>query len=371
MTNPNELGQTDEQNTLPKFSPEELQHFSQIAEVNFPEEIQVFEYNNKPLIGDVRTKFVNIDGVHIEMPDHYFTFNSDGTRPNDILFVYTPGEHVPDWDYSREALMEAAAKNPGKKFIDGGCGTGVKATLMGKYLDERHLDNPILLVDPNQRAIDTTLANIKRNGLNQGRYSTFRGFLHQALPEYQDEEIAGAYINPPYQARPEHVDIALHCDGGHDGLKVTRELLTDLMPYLADNGTIAVHTKSPAYKDKEGHETYPLILEDILTGKIIPKEQLGEYEIRFSRACPPMDLYEFYRIVYREHENEFARQLAEQYPLIDMTLLMITRRKGQQEVVVKEDPMPANPEGVEWGYKNGKMVDQGHILWHRLFVPKE
>lgn len=345
--------------------------YDKVAGVNFPEKVQQFEYNGKPLVGDVRTHTTLIDGVEIYTPDYYFSFNPDGSRPNDILFVYTPGEHVPDWDYSREALMEAATKNPGAPFVDGGCGTGVKANLMGKTLSERNLDNPILLVDPNQRAIDTTVANIKRNEISMDRYSTFHGFLHSALPQYQDREIAGAYINPPYQARPEHVEIALHCDGGHDGLKVTRELLVDLMPYLADNGVIAVHTKSPAYANKAGYETYPLILEDIVEGRIIPKEKLNEYEIRFSRACPPMDLYEFYRIVYREKENDFARKLADQYALIDMTLLLITRKKGQDELLVKEDPIPANPEGVEWGYKDGEMVEQGHILWHQLFVKKE
>ena len=150
--------------TIPMLSEQEKEKFDEIAEVTLPEHIEQFEYNGKPLIGDVRQKWVDIDGVHIEMPDNYFTFNPDGTRPNDILFVYTPGEHVPDWDYSREALMKAAKANPGKMFVDGGCGTGVKATLMGKYLDNLELDNPILLVDPNQRAINTTLANIKRTG---------------------------------------------------------------------------------------------------------------------------------------------------------------------------------------------------------------
>lgn len=353
---------------LPILSKAEKDKFDQIAEVNFPDQIQQFTYNDKPLVGDVRLKWVDIDGVHIEMPDHYFTFNSDGTRPNDILFVYTPGEHVPDWDYSRKALMTAAKANPCKMFVDGGCGTGVKATLMGKYLDNMELNNPILLVDPNQRAIDTTLANIERNGNKKERYRTHHGVLHSALHLYQNQEIAGAYINPPYQARPNHIDIALHCDGGHDGLKVTRELLKDLMPYLADNGVIAVHTKSPAHKNKKGFEIYPLIIEDIMEGKIIPKDQLKEYEIRFSRACPPMDMFEFYRIVYRDQENDFAKQLAKKYPLIDMTLILITRKKKQKKVRLIKDPMPANPEKIEWGYKNGRMVEQGHILWHRLFA---
>ncbi|OQB06689.1 MAG: N5-glutamine S-adenosyl-L-methionine-dependent methyltransferase [bacterium ADurb.Bin212] len=355
---------------LVKLSKKEKDSFDRIAEVKLPDKIQQFTYNNKPLLGDVRQKWVDIDGIHIEMPDNYFTFNPDGTRPNDILFVYTPGEHVPDWDYSRQALMNAAKANPGKIFIDGGCGTGVKATLMGKYLDNLGLDNPILLVDPNQRAINATLANIKRNGNKKERYQTHHGFLRSALHLYQDQEIAGAYINPPYQARPDSVEIALHCDGGHDGLKVTRELLVDLMPYLANNGVIAVHTKSPAYNNKSGFETYPLIIEDIMKGKIIPKDKLGEYEIRFSRACPPMNMYDFYRIVYREQENDFAKQLAAKYPLIDMTLILITRKKNQKKVKLIEDNMPENPEKVEWGYKDGKMVDQGHILWHRLFVPK-
>jgi hypothetical protein len=344
--------------------------FEEIAEVPFPD-VQTRKYNGKPLIADVRANVTEIDGVKIETPDTYFTFNEDGTRPHNILFVYTPGEHVPDWDYSRSALLSAAKNNPGKMFIDGGCGTGVKACLMGKYLDELNLNNPILLVDPNIRAIETTLQNIEKNKIEQNRYSVHHGTLHSALAKFRQTEIAGAYINPPYQARPDNVSLALHCDGGSDGLKITRELLEDLLPYLSDNGTIAVHTKSPAYRNKQGFETYPLILEDLVEGRIVPKENMKEYEIRFSRACSPMSLYDFYRLVYREEENEFARELANKYPLIDMTLLLITRRKGQNKIKVIEDPIPQNPEGVEWGVKNGKMVEQGHVLWHRLFVPRK
>lgn len=353
-----------------RFTPAELRQMNEISGIELPARINIYRYNNKPLIGDIRLKSATIDGVHIEMPDNYFTFNSDGSRPDDILFVYTPGEHVPDWDYSKEPLMEAARKNPGKKIIDGGCGTGVKATLMGKYLDDRNLDNKILLVDPNRRALETTWENILRNKLNHERYSAHHGTLRSALPKYQNEEIAGAYINPPYQARPNHIKIALHADGGPDGLKVTRELLADLLRYLADGGVVSCHTKSPAYANKNAFAVYPLIVEDLVEGHVIPKDQMREYEIRFSRTCPPMDMYEFYRLVYRDKENAFARQLADQYPLIDMTLLLITRKKGQHQLVVEEDPMPANPEGVEWGYRDGKIVEQGHVLWHQLFVPK-
>ena len=352
------------------FTPAELQRFNGIAGISFPDRIAHQEYNGKPLVGDVRFKSVTVDGVRIEMPDNYFTFNPDGTRPDNILFVYTPGEHVPDWDYSKEPLLNAAELNPGKPFVDGGCGTGVKATLMGKYLDGRGLDNKILLVDPNMRALETTRQNILRNNLNEKRYEAYHGTLHEVLPKFPSGEIAGAYINPPYQARPEHIDIALHADGGADGLKVTRELLADLLPRLSEGGVIACHTKSPAFENKNGFATYPLIVDDLVEGRIIPKERMNEYEIRFSRACPPMDMYEFYRLVYRDKQNDFAKHLSEQYPLVDMTLLLITRKKGQQGLVVKEDPMPANPEGVEWGYKDGKVVEQGHVLWHQLFVPK-
>jgi hypothetical protein len=355
----------------PNLSKEEIKRCNSIAEIQFPSEIQTFEYNESPLLADVRLKTVLIDRVRIDFPDNYFTFNPDGSRPNDILFVYTPGEHIPDWDYSKDALIEAARKNKDKRFIDGGCGTGIKACLIGKYLEAEGLDNPILLVDPNQRAIETTLANIRRNNLDLNRYSTHLGTLRSALPKYIEQEIAGAYINPPYQAKPDNINLALHCDGGNDGLKITRELLEDLLPYLADKGTVAVHTKSPAYKDKKGFSIFPLILEDLVEGKIIPKSKIKEYEIRFSRACEPMELFDFYRLIYREKENKFAGDLAAKYPLIDMTLLLITRNKDQTEVSVIEDPKPANPEGIGWGVKDRKLISPGHVLWHRLCTRRD
>ena len=139
-----------------------------------------------------------------------------------IFCLFIPqGEHVPDWDYTKNPLINAAEQNTDKIIIDGGCGT-----------------------------------------------------LRSALPKYQDQKIAGAYINPPYQARPEHANLALHCDGGHDGLKITRELLEDLIPYLANNGVIAVHTKSPAFKDKNGFAVWPLILDDLVEARIVPKDQI-------------------------------------------------------------------------------------------------
>lgn len=355
---------------IPKLSNEERDKYDQVAGIKFPPEIQKRTYNGKPLIGDVRLKHTFIDGIKIESPDHYFTFNEDGTRPYDVLFTYTPGEHVPDWDYSRKALLGAARKNPGKLFVDAGCGTGIKACLMGKYLEEDRLDNKILLVDPNERAIETTLRNIQINHLDIKRYLAHHGTLRSSLPVYQNQEIAGAYINPPYQARPDHVKIALHCDGGNDGLKICRELLEDLLPYLTDKGVVAVHTKSPAYENKEGFSVYPLILEDLVEGRIIPKESIQQYEIRFSRACEPMGLFDFYRLVYRERENEFARELADKYPLIDMSLLLITRNKRQKDISIIETTKPANPENTEWGIENRMLVRAGHVLWHRLLVPK-
>jgi len=349
---------------------EDVDVWREIAGVEFPLELGRFFYNQRECIGDARINTTHLDGVEIYTPDTYFTFNPDGSRPDDILFVFTPGEHVPDWEYSKDALLLATQNNPNGIVIDGGCGTGVKACLLGKTLDDNDLDNNILLVDPNPRAITTTMANVKRNNL-QDRFRIHHGTLNSAVGKYRDEEIAGAYINPPYQARPDNVPLALHCDGGEDGLKITRELLRDLLPYLADRGTIAVHTKSPAYADKSGFKTFPLILEDLIEGRIIPKDQMRGFEIRFSRTCDPMDLYDFYRLVYRERENDFAQQLAARYPLIDMTLLLITRKKGQQEINVIEDPKPYNPEGVVWGVKDGKLVEPGHVLWHKLFVPRE
>ncbi|MBD3312916.1 methyltransferase [Candidatus Woesearchaeota archaeon] len=353
------------------ISHEEIARCNKIAGIRFPEDIQVFTYNNAPLIADVRLKTTFVDGVRIDSPDNYFTFNPDGSRPHDVLFVFTPGEHVPDWDYSKNALLDAARNNPGNIFVDGGCGTGVKACLMGRKLDQESLDNSILLVDPNLRALYTTFMNIRQNEVDSLRYSFHNGTLRSALPGYDQTEIAGAYINPPYQARPEGLNLALHCDGGSDGLKITRELLEDLLPYLADEGTIAVHTKSPAYDNKSGFPVFPLILEDLIEGRILPEELMKDFSIRFSRACEPMDLFDFYRIVYRGKENDFARALADNYPLIDMTLMLITRKKGQKEIYVEEDPMPANPEEIGWGVENGELVSPGHVLWHRLFVPED
>ncbi len=354
----------------PVLRSEARMEFDRMAGVPLPDRIEVFQYNGRQLIGDVRLKHVDIDGVCIESPDNYFTLNSDGTRPYDVLFGYTPGEHLPDWDYTREALLGAAALNPGRLIIDGGCGTGIKSVLMGKYLAERGLDNQILLVDPNARAIETSFGNIRLNNLNESRYLSHLGTLRSAVSRYRNQEIAAAYINPPYQAHPPHRPIVLHCDGGSDGLRITRELLEDLMPYMADRGVIAVHTKSPAFEQRRGFSVWPLILDNICEGKIVPNELLNEYEIRFSRSCPPMDLYEFYRLVYRNQENEFARNLADAYPLIDMTLMLLERRNGNTKVTVREDPAPANPEMVDWGYSNGRVVRPGHILWHRLFVPE-
>lgn len=354
----------------PNLTQDEIKRCNQIAEIEFPAEIQKFVYNGSLLLADVRLKTTIIDKIRIDYPDNYFTFNPDGARPHDILFVYTPGEHVPDWDYSKDALIDAARENQDTIFIDAGCGTGIKACLMGSYLEKNRLDNKILLIDPNPRAIATTLANIKRNTLDSNRYSTHLGTLRSALPKYNKKEIAGAYINPPYQARPNHIKLALHCDGGIDGLKITRELLEDLLPYMTDKGTVAVHTKSPAYTDKQGFAVFPLILEDLVEGRIIPKEKIQEYEIRFSRACDPMDLFDFYRLVYREKENKFAEELSKKYPLIDMSLLLITRNKGQKEISIIEDHKPANPEGIRWGVEDGKIISQGHVLWHRIISPK-
>lgn len=126
------------------------------------------------------------------------------------------------YEPSDDSILLADNVLPSGRILEVGCGTGLISILC------RKMDHPVEAVDINPAAVECTLANAKRNGIELWAHVSD---LFSSVTGKFDTVI----FNPPYLPVEEEVPGFEQWAGGPDGFKVVRRFLTDL-PRFMDKG---------------------------------------------------------------------------------------------------------------------------------------
>ena len=126
------------------------------------------------------------------------------------------------YEPSDDSILLADNVLPSGRILEVGCGTGLISILC------RKMGHPVEAVDINPAAVECTLANAKRNGIELWAHVSD---LFSSVTGKFDTVI----FNPPYLPVEEEVPGFEQWAGGPDGFKVVRRFLTDL-PRFMDKG---------------------------------------------------------------------------------------------------------------------------------------
>jgi release factor glutamine methyltransferase len=126
------------------------------------------------------------------------------------------------YEPSDDSILLADNVLPSGRILEVGCGTGLISILC------RKMGHPVEAVDINPAAVECTLANAKRNGVELWAHVSD---LFSSVTGKFDTVI----FNPPYLPVEEEVPGFEQWAGGPDGFKVVRRFLTDL-PRFMDKG---------------------------------------------------------------------------------------------------------------------------------------
>lgn len=239
----------------------------------------------------------------------------------DTLHYLEEDRVLPIIENEQPLICDRLKISPGDLVVDAGTGSGVLA-LVAASRGAR-----VLGVDVLARAVSVAQANAEHNNLTldlvHGPYS---------LNSVPGNTVDLVVFNPPHNPTPPGVKVAVHANGGEDGLEVFRSFLAAAEIHVKRSGRIVFFQLTSSRKGM------PRVFEDVR--RIFG----GKFTAEFSRILPTVSYEWFLNHLYQSEHRDWIREQTQLFPDLDLILGEI--RIGGSGVVSEGAPLYA--PGATW-----------------------
>lgn len=248
---------------------------------------------------------------NVQKPSELSVYSMNNLEINADNMQYAGNDRVlPIIEGEQDLICEFLRPKAGERVIDAGTGSGVIALFASAAGCE------VSGVDVLDRAIRVAELNAKRNALNVrwvcGRYET------GTFPKWCADLVV---FNPPHHPTPETFSVAVHANGGIDGLKVFDEFFDAAMVHVRPGGRIVFFQLSI------GQSGNPEVV------RRIAQRSNCSCRIQFSRVLPTIPTEWFLDEIYGHSYRQWAESLQGAYPELDLILGDVTIAQEQTEIV--------------------------------------
>ncbi|HIF41873.1 MAG TPA: methyltransferase domain-containing protein [Planctomycetes bacterium] len=166
-----------------------------------------------------RVDLFPLDGLLIATDHRYQVKDSDELDEEPVMYL----------GRDSVGLVQVAPRKPSRRHLDLCTGSGIQALVARRYADE------VVGIDRNPRALRFARFNAELNGLDGVSFRL--GDLYQPVESEQFETITA---NPPFVPSP--VESLAFRDGGADGEKILRRIVTGAAQHLTEGGRLSIVT---------------------------------------------------------------------------------------------------------------------------------
>ena len=184
----------------------------------------------------------------------------------------------------------------GVGFLDIGTGSGVYAVFAAKMFEFFGLEDSIVGIDVNPRALEFAKRNLEKNDLVERVELISEWFENTTFPAGSVKTVG---IWPPYHPCDAQYQqfIPRHAWGGEDMQEVWRSQIQGCYPALADNGVLIFNQQSPGGSDWRGAQAIAELDHLAPGASVIFMDLFGPYSItKFLDAIYPNNDQADYRL---------------------------------------------------------------------------